>query len=138
MSSINKVVLIGNVGQEVVVKEVGGAKVANFSIACGEKYKDKDGNVVEKTEWVNIVAWQKLAEVIEKYVKKGDQIYIEGRLQTRKYEKDGQTHYATDVRAVDMVMLGGKKESGAFGDRHTPPSAPPPPDSDGGDADLPF
>lgn len=134
MSSINKVILIGNVGQEVVVKEVGGAKVANFSIACGEKYKDKDGNVVEKTEWVNIVAWQKLAEVIEKYVKKGDQIYIEGRLQTRKYEKDGQTHYATDVRAVDMVMLGGKKESG----NPVPPSAPPPPPaSDGGD-DLPF
>lgn len=136
MSSVNRVILIGNVGQEIAAKEVGGVKVVNFSIACGEKYKDKDGNVVEKTEWVNIVAWQKLAEIIEKYVKKGDQIFIEGRLQTRKYEKDGQTHYATDVRAENMTMLGGKRDAGS--NELPSQNTPPPASGNSGDDSLPF
>ncbi len=115
--SLNKVMLIGRLGKDPEVRAIpSGIKVASFSIATDESYKDKDGNKVEKTEWHNIVAWRGLAEVIEKYVKKGDLIYIEGKLTTEKYEKDGVTKYATKIVADQMTMLGGKKDGGSQGD----------------------
>ncbi len=115
-SSLNKILLIGRLGRDPEVKSIpSGVKVANFSLATDESYKDKDGVKVEKTEWHNCQAWRGLAEVIEKYVKKGDLIYVEGKIQTRKYEKDGVTHYATDILVQEMTMLGGKKDGGQSG-----------------------
>ncbi len=114
MSSVNKVVLLGRLGKDPVVKTVGsGIKVANFSLATSEKWTDKaTGEKKETTEWHNCQAWRGLADVIEKYVKKGDLIYVEGKLATRKWEKDGVTHYSTEVIVDQMVMCGGKKDGG--------------------------
>ncbi len=115
--SLNKVMLIGRLGKDPEIRAISsGAKVANFSIATDESYKDKDGVKHEKTEWHNIVIWRGLAEVVEKYVKKGDLIYIEGKLTTEKYEKDGVTKYTTKIVADQMTMLGGKRDSGQQGD----------------------
>lgn len=106
MSSLNKVQLIGRLGKDPEVRHIdSGMTVSNFSIATSESYTNKTGEKVEQTEWHNIVAWGKLAEIIEKWVTKGMLIYIEGRLKTRKWEKDGQTHYATEIFADSMQML---------------------------------
>lgn len=107
MSSVNKVILIGRVGKDPEVRNTqSGTSVANLTLATSEKY---DGN--EKTEWHDIVFWKGLAEVVEKYVKKGDQIYIEGKLTTRSWEHEGVKKYRTEIVASNMTMLGGKKES---------------------------
>lgn len=106
MSSLNKVQLIGRLGKDPEVRHLdSGLTVSNFSIATSESYTNKQGEKVEQTEWHNIVAWGKLAEIIEKWVTKGMLIYIEGKLKTRKWEKDGQTHYATEIFADSMQML---------------------------------
>lgn len=106
MSSLNKVQLIGRLGKDPEVRHLdSGMTVSNFSIATSESYTNKQGEKVEQTEWHNIVAWGKLAEIIEKWVTKGMLIYIEGKLKTRKWEKDGQTHYATEIFADSMQML---------------------------------
>ena len=122
MGSLNKVMLIGNLGKDPEVRAIpSGAKVANFSIATTESYTDKNTNQkVEKTEWHNIVMWRGLAEVAEKYLKKGSQVYIEGRLQTRSWDdQNGQKRYTTEVVADQMVMLGraggGRSEGGEGG-----------------------
>jgi single-strand DNA-binding protein len=114
MASLNKVMLIGNLGKDPEVRAIpSGVKVANFSIATTEKYNDKEGQRVEKTEWHNIVMWRGLAEVAEKYLKKGNSVFIEGRLQTRSWEdQSGQKKYMTEVVADNMVMLGGRKDGG--------------------------
>ncbi len=110
MAGVNKVILIGNLGKDPEVRHLdNGATVANFSIATSETYKDKNGQKVEKTEWHNITLWRGLAEIAEKYLKKGDSVYIEGKLQTRSYEKDGITRYTTDIVGDQMNMLGGKR-----------------------------
>ena len=88
--SVNKVILLGRVGKEPEIRQVGDNKVANFSIATSEKFKDKAGNKVENTEWHNVVFWGKQAELIEQYVHKGDELYIEGSIKTETYEKDGE------------------------------------------------
>src|SRR3954469_16536194 len=114
MGSLNKVMLIGNLGKDPEVRAIpSGAKVANFSIATTDSYTDKNtGQKVEKTEWHNIVMWRGLAEVAEKYLRKGSQVYIEGRLQTRSWDdQTGQKRYTTEIVADNMVMLG--KPSGA-------------------------
>jgi single-strand DNA-binding protein len=126
MSSVNKVIILGRVGKDPEVREVSsGVKVANFSIATSEKWKDKTtGEQKEQTEWHNCQAWRGLAEVIGKYVKKGDMIYVDGKMKTRKYEKDGVTHYATDIIVDNMTMCGGKREGGgtaSSGSSGTPP-----------------
>jgi single-strand DNA-binding protein len=110
---INKVILVGHVGKDPEVRYIdNGAAVAQFSLATNETYKDKTGNRVEKTEWHNIVLWRGLAEVVEKYVKKGDQLYIEGKIRTRSYDdKDGNKKYITEIVADTMQMMG-KKGSG--------------------------
>lgn len=110
---INKVILIGNVGNEPEFKNLnGGAKVANFPLATNETYNDRNGNKVQHTDWHNIVIWNRLAEVVEQYVNKGDRIYIEGKIRNRSYEaKDGSKRYVTEIFANTMQMLGGKPKS---------------------------
>ncbi|NQY68836.1 MAG: single-stranded DNA-binding protein, partial [Flavobacteriales bacterium] len=106
--SVNKVILIGNLGKDPEVRHLeNGAVVANFSIATSESYTDKNtGQKVENTDWHNIVVWRGLAEVVEKYVKKGHKVYIEGKLKTRSWQdKEGNTRYTTEVVADEMTML---------------------------------
>jgi single-strand DNA-binding protein len=111
--SVNKVILVGNVGRDPETKHLDkGVVVTRFSLATTENYTAKTGERISNTEWHNIVAWRGLAETIEKYVKKGSQLYIEGRLRTNSYEKDGVKHYATEIIADTMHMLG-KREGQA-------------------------
>lgn len=114
MGSLNKVMLIGNLGKDPEIRAIpSGVKVANFSIATTERYTDKNGQKVDKTEWHNIVMWRGLAEVAEKYLKKGKQIFVEGRLQTRSWDdQTGQKKYMTEIVADNMVMLGSPRDSG--------------------------
>lgn len=112
MSGVNKVILLGRLGKDPEVKHLqSGQTVANFSIATSESYKDKNGEKKETTEWHNIVLWRGLAEVAEKYLHKGDLVYIEGKLTTRSWEKDGVTRYVTEVLGSNLVMLGSKGQS---------------------------
>lgn len=110
MSGVNKVILIGRLGKDPDVKTIGnGSVVANFSIATSDSYKDKTtGEKKETTEWHNIVVWRSLAEIVQKYVHKGDMVYIEGKLRTRSWEKDGVTRYTTEIIADQLTMLGSK------------------------------
>ena len=108
---VNKVILIGNLGQDPDIKSTAaGASIANFSVATSESWKDKNtGQQVEKTEWHRVVAFNRLAEIIGQYVKKGSKIYIEGSLRTRKWQdKEGKDHYTTEVVANEMQMLDSK------------------------------
>ena len=109
-SGINKVILVGNLGQDPEVKfTAGGAAVTTLSIATSESWKDKEsGNEQEKTEWHRVVLWRRLAEIAGEYLKKGSKVYIEGQLQTRKWEQEGQTRYTTEVIARDMQFLDSK------------------------------
>lgn len=111
MGSVNKVIVIGNLGKDPEVRYTqGGKAVANFSVAVNESWKDKDGNKQEKTEWINVVVWDKLAENCGKYLAKGRQAYIEGKLQTRKWQdKDGNDRWTTEVVANNVVFLSGAK-----------------------------
>lgn len=114
--SVNKVILVGNVGRDPETRHLDkGVSVANFSLATTETYTAKTGEKVSTTEWHNIVAWRGLAEVAEKYVKKGSQLYIEGRIRTRSWDdKDGVKRYTTEIYADTMQLLG-KRESSADG-----------------------
>ena len=109
MSGLNKVQLIGRLGRDPEMKYAqSGTAICNLNLATSEKWKDKNtGQDNEKTEWHRVIAFGKQAEVLEKYLEKGSQVYIEGRLQTRQYEKDGQTHYATEIVVSNFVFLGG-------------------------------
>ncbi len=106
--SVNKAIVLGNLGQDPDVRSTSsGQMVANFSLATNRSWTDRNGQRQEQTEWHKIVAWAKLAEIIEQYLKKGDQVYIEGRLQTRSWEdKSGEKRYTTEIVAQEMVMLG--------------------------------
>jgi len=115
MRSVNKVILLGHLGADPEVRYTqGGTAVANLRIATNESYNDKNsGERIEKTEWHRVVAWGKLAEIVGQYLTKGRQVYIEGQLQTRQWQdKDGNTRYSTEVRASDLVMLGGDRRGG--------------------------
>jgi single-strand DNA-binding protein len=101
---INKVILIGNVGVAPDIKEVNGKKLAKFSLATQSGFGDN-----KTTDWHNIVVWEKTAEVVERFVNKGDKIYIEGRIQYGKYEKDGITRYTTDIVCERLQLMGGVK-----------------------------
>lgn len=109
---LNKAQLIGNVGQDPEVKEVNGNKVASFSLATTERYKDKSGEVKTLTEWHNVSIWGKLAEIVEKYVKKGSKLYIEGKIKTDSYEKDGVKKYTTRIIGSEIKMLDSKPSDG--------------------------
>ena len=104
---VNKVILIGNLGQEPDLRYTGsGTAVCNMRLATNESYKDRDGNLVDKTEWHTIVAWGRLGEVCDEYLQKGSQVYFEGSLQTRSWEdRDGNTRYTTEVKAREMMFL---------------------------------
>lgn len=124
--SINKVILIGNLGKDPEVRHLeSGVAVCNFSIATGETYKDKNsGEKVTHTEWHNIVLWRGLAEVAEKYLKKGAKIYIEGKLRTRSWQdQEGNTRYTTEILGDNMTMLGKAGESNTQ-NQAAPPSQP--------------
>ena len=111
---VNKVILIGNLGQDPELRYTGsGTAVCNMRLATSETYKDRDGNMVENTEWHTVVAWARLAEICGEYLKKGRQVYFEGQLQTRQWEdKDGNTRYSTEVKAREMQMLGSRDGGG--------------------------
>jgi single-strand DNA-binding protein len=113
MAGVNKVILIGNLGKDPEVRYLdNGVAVANFSLATTENYKNKEGERVSQTEWHNIVLWRGLAEVAEKWLKKGSSVYVEGKIRTRKWEdKDGNTRYSTEILGDNMTMLGGKPSS---------------------------
>lgn len=116
--SLNKVMLIGHLGSDPELRFTpGGAPVANFNLATNERWTDKNGQSQEKTEWHKIVVWGKTAENVGKYLKKGRQVFIEGRLQTRDWEdKDGNKRYTTEVRADTVQFLsGGNSEGGGGG-----------------------
>ena len=120
--SVNKVILIGNLGKDPDVRHLeNGATVANFPIATSENYKDrKTGEKVSQTEWHNIVVWRGLADITERYLKKGDKVYIEGKLRTRSWQdQDGNTKYTTEVVADNLTMLGKSPDNST-----SPPSQP--------------
>ena len=135
MAGVNKVILVGNLGKDPEVKYLdSGVAVANFSLATTESYKNKEGERVNQTEWHNIVLWRGLAEVAEKWLKKGSSVYIEGKIKTRKWEdKDGNTRYNTEILADNMTMLGSKSTS----ESASPATSEQQPTADTAD-DLPF
>ncbi len=111
MSGVNKVILLGRVGQDPEIKLVGETKVAKVSLATSERYKDKSGNKVENTEWHNLELWDGLAKLAESYLKKGSQIYVEGKIKTDKWETDsGEKRSAVKIRVTSLTMLGGNTE----------------------------
>ncbi len=110
--SVNKVILVGNLGKDPELRYTpSGTAVATFSLATTERYKDRDGQRQEKTEWHNIVAWRQLAEICGKFLHKGKQVYIEGKIQTRSYDdRDGNKRYITEIVVDQMQMLGSKDD----------------------------
>lgn len=148
--SLNKVMLIGNVGAEPEIRTVaGGRKVAKVSIATNRTFTDRSGQRQEKTEWHRCTFWEKLADLVEQYVHKGDRIYVEGQLEYSQTEDDkGNVRYWTDIVVRDMVMLGSGPggSGGASGDydaaprrrQAQAPAGPPPSPFDQDDDDLPF
>jgi single-strand DNA-binding protein len=105
---INKVILVGNLGADPEIRYTAtGTAVARFNMATSETFTDREGNRQERTEWHRVVAWRKLAEICGQYLSKGRQVYIEGRLRTSSYEKDGIKRYTTEIEAREMLMLGG-------------------------------
>ena len=143
-SGINKVILVGNLGQDPEVKyTAGGAAVTTLSLATSESWKDKDtGSDQEKTEWHRVVLWRRLAEIAGEYLKKGSKVYIEGQLQTRKWEQDGQTRYTTEVVGRDMQFLDSRgsssSDSSSYDDTNQDMSSQNLPDSGSTDDDIPF
>lgn len=150
MASLNKVMLIGNLGKDPELKYTpSGQAVVTFSLATTRKWKDKDGNEKEDTQWHNIKAWGRLAEIINQYAKKGRQVFVEGRLEHRQYEQDGQKKYFTEV-VIDIngvfQLLGNKRDDSGGGEPTYDEAqtanrgySPAPKGSVGGDEeDLPF
>ena len=143
-SGINKVILVGNLGQDPEVKyTAGGAAVTTLSLATSESWKDKDtGSDQEKTEWHRVVLWRRLAEIAGEYLKKGSKVYIEGQLQTRKWEQDGQTRYTTEVVGRDMQFLDSRgsssSDSSSYDDTNQDKSSQNLPDSGITDDEIPF
>lgn len=139
MAGVNKVILIGNLGKDPEIRTFdNGDKVAQFSLATSETYKDKNGDKQEKTEWHNIVLWRGLAGLAEQYLKKGSKIYVEGKLSHRSYDdKDGNKRYITEIVGRDMTFLDGKPSGGG---EQSAPSAPMANEPAQGnvDDDLPF
>jgi single-strand DNA-binding protein len=137
--SLNRVMLIGNLGKDPELRyTTSGVAVATFSVATNESWKDQDGNQQERTEWHNIVAWKKLAEICAEWLKKGKKVYIEGRIQTRSYDdkNTGAKKYITEIVAENMIMLDSRGSDSSSGGQAT--SAVEEPRSSAKDDDLPF
>ena len=139
MAGVNKVILIGNLGKDPEVRTLeSGVKVANFSLATTESYKNKNGERVDNTEWHNIVLWRGLAEVADTYLKKGNQVYIEGKIRTRSWDdKDGNKRYITEIMADNMTMLG-SRQNGPVSTGEVKSSEDGPAIETAPDDDLPF
>ena len=132
--SVNKVILVGNVGNDPEIKDVNGTKLAQFPLATNESYTNKNGEKVDNTEWHNIKIWRNLADIVEKFVKKGSQLYVEGKIKTRTYDdKDGIKRYATEIIADSIRMIGSKPNVTVSNT-----SAPAQGDVEGDNGDLPF
>ena len=135
---LNRCTFIGNLGKDPEIRYTGtGKAVANFSIAINESWKDADGQTQEKTEWVNVVAWEKLAEIIQQYVKKGSKVYIEGKMQTRSYDDKnhpGEKKYITEIVANQLIMLDSKQQ----GQSEAAPATEQAQAAPGNESDLPF
>lgn len=141
MSGVNKVILLGRLGKDPEARTLeNGAMVVNFTLATSEVYKDRvTGERKEITDWHNIVMWRGLAETASKYLHKGDQVYVEGKMRTRSWEKDGVTRYTTEVIADNMSLLGGKPSGNGNYERPTTSvSSPQPEPTDSATDDLPF
>ena len=141
MSSLNKAMIIGRLGQDPDVRYTqSDTAVANMSIATSERFKNKQGEQKEKTQWHRVVAWGRLAEICQEYLAKGSQVYVEGPIETRKWEdKEGNERYTTEIKALTMTMLDSKGDSGG-GQQQGPPvgSENVNMDDDDIDDDLPF
>lgn len=113
MAGVNKVILIGNLGADPEIRNLpSGTTVANFNIATSENYTNKNGERVTQTEWHRVECWEGLARIAEQYLKKGNSVYIEGKLRTEEWQdKDGNTRYTTKIRALNMTMLGGRNDN---------------------------
>lgn len=145
--SVNKVILVGRLGRDPESRfTASGQAVCNFSLATDRSYKDRNGQTQKQTEWHKIVTWGKLAEICQKYLKKGSQIFVEGRIQSRQWEdQQGQKRTAFEIVANEMRMLGSRAEAGAAahaGDEAEAPAAPAAEDAEAGpavsDEDIPF
>ena len=142
MAGVNKVILVGNLGKDPEVRYLdGGVAVANFPLATSESYKDKSGNRIDQTEWHNVVLWRGLAEITEKYLKKGSQVYIEGKIRSRSWDdKEGIKRYTTEIVADNMTMIGSRRDNNP--DQGAQDSGKPDGSSFGGSSsqenDLPF
>jgi len=142
MAGINKVILVGNLGNDPEVRYTpDGTAVANFSIATSDEWTDKDtGEKKQRTEWHRIVAWRRLGEICGEYLSKGRQVYVEGKLQTRSWEKDGVTRYTTEIIASDVQFLGTRDSADTY--RPSEPAETPefskPSLPDKQDDDIPF
>jgi single-strand DNA-binding protein len=123
--SLNKAMIIGNLGADPEVRSTGsGTRVATLSVATSRSWTDRSGQTQEKTEWHRVVAWERLAEICERYLSKGDRVYVEGRIEYRQWEgQDGQTRYTTEIRAREMIMLGGRGDAGGTAARGSRPEA---------------
>ena len=138
MASVNKVILVGNLGKDPVSRFLpSGVQVVSFSVATSDKWTDKAGEKQEHTEWSRCSTFGKLAEVCEKYLKKGSQVFLEGKLHTTKYQKDGQDRYSTEIRVERVQFLGGAQPKD-----HAEPAARPAASKTGGadqmDDSIPF
>jgi len=141
MAGVNKVILIGNLGKDPEIRHLdNGVAVANFSLATTESYTNKQGDRVNQTEWHNIVLWRGLADIAEKYLKKGNSVYIEGKISTRKWEdKEGIARYSTDIIADKMTMLGAKQVNTTSSmPNHVTETPTQDPLEESGNDDLPF
>jgi single-strand DNA-binding protein len=151
MAGVNKVILIGNLGSDPEIRHLSsGAVVANFNIATSESYNNKNGERVTQTEWHRIELWDGLARIAEQYLKKGQMVYVEGKLRTENWQdSDGNNRTTTRIRGLNLTMLGGRNESGAEGDTTSassqkpespvsPPKNDPAPPSEDETDDLPF
>lgn len=137
---INKVIIVGNLGNDPEVRYMpSGGAVANVSVATTDTWTDKQsGQKQERTEWHRVVFFNRLAEIVGEYLRKGSQVYIEGRLQTRKWEKDGIERYSTEIVANDMQMLGGRVEQGGGRQSGAPSAGPASGGPDSFDDEIPF
>ena len=120
--SVNKVILLGNVGKDPEIRSTGGGTmVANFTLATSDRFQDAQGNWQDKTEWHNLVAFKRTAEIVRDYVKKGSKLYIEGKIQTRSWDdkESGQKKYRTEILVNDMSLLSGRDDGGSGGGGYT-------------------
>ena len=140
MASVNKVILVGNLGRDPELRYIqSGQAVANFSVATNERWKDKEGNKQERTEWHRIIVWGKSAENCAQYLQKGRSVYVEGRLQTRDWEdKEGNKRTTTEIVAQTVQFIGGRGGTGSGSGSEDPPMPEGPGDAGPPASDVPF